>query len=134
MHYLTQICKVTIAVFLTAMVAVLFSTLTGCRGCSAEEEVVRWVPASRDTIPETMVEDSLEMEPVVIENVVTVTKPAKKKQPASDKKNTSLDEAVEDYQRNSANVHLWSDEFDQDSITLTIITSEIEMEITQNLN
>ena len=133
MHYLTQICKVTIAVFLTAMVAILFSTLTGCRGCSSEEEVVRWIPASRDTIPETIVEDSLEMEPV-IEEVITVAKPAKKKQPASDKKNTTIDEAVEDYQRNSTSVHLWSDEFDQDSITLTIITSEIEMEITQNLN
>lgn len=133
MHYLTQICKVTIAVFLTAMVAILFSTLTGCRGCSSEEEVVRWIPASRDTIPETIVEDSLETEPV-IEEVITVAKPAKKKQPTSDKKNTPIDEAVEDCQRNRTDVHQWSDEFDQDSITLTIITSEIEMEITQNLN
>ena len=133
MHYLTQICKVTIAVFLTAMVAVLFSTLTGCRGCSSEEEVVRWVPASRDTIPDTIVEDSLDMEPV-IEEVVTVTKPAKKKQKTASNKTTHSNETVENNQHNDANIHLWSDEFDQDSITLTIVTSEIEMEITQNLN
>jgi len=134
MYYLTQICKVTIAMFLIAMVAVLFSTLTGCRGCSSEEEVVRWVPAPRDTIPETIVEDSLDMEPVVIEEVITVAKPAKKKQPALSNKDTYSDEVVENYQRNNANIHLWCDEFDRDSITLTIITSEIEMEITQNLN
>lgn len=137
MHYLTQICKVTIAVFLTAVVAVLFSTLTGCRGYSAEEKEVRWVPVPQDTIPEVAI-DSLSMDSVAVKEIVVAkktTKPAKKakkstkkKQSASKYKDTHPDEPGD-----SNGQYNKSEEFNLGAVELTIITPDMEMQITRNL-
>jgi hypothetical protein len=142
MHDLTHIYKVTIAVFFTAMVAVLCSTLTGCRGCSSEEEVViPWVPAPQSAIPEAevVVKDSLEaepvvtlnIEPVVTEEIVAVTRPAKKKRPVSAYDDTYSDENQESHK---PIVRSWPEELDVDSIELTIAVDDLEMQITQKFD
>ncbi|MDR3118127.1 MAG: hypothetical protein LBU44_01675 [Mediterranea sp.] len=137
-----------IAVFFTAMVAVLFSTLTGCRGCSSEEkEVAHWVPAPRDITPEVVVEDS---EPVVVEEIVVAAEPAKNAEPAKKKYSVSkykYDESA--YQDEDENICIgncnqqhnrtiiirsWPEELNVDSIRLTIATSDLEIQITQNFN
>lgn len=138
MYYLTQICKVAIVVFFAAVVAVLFSTLTGCRGCSQQDEVVRWIPA-RDTIPELDIKDSLCVdEPVSEEVVVNTVTPKVKRKPSSPKpkqKKTGMDKAsFHAYYDQTTVVHPWSEEFNLDSIKLTIIVPDMEMQITQNLN
>lgn len=133
MHYLTPIYKVTIAVFFTAMVVVLFSTFTGCQGNNSDKEVVRWIPAPRDTVPDTIQEDSLAIEDVSIaKKVVTATKPAKKKQALSKRKNAYPVGTTGSREQDDSATHSWSEEFDLDSITLTIITPEAEIEIGQN--
>lgn len=134
MQYLAQICKVTIAVLLTAMVAMLFSTLTSCRSCTAEEEVVRWVPAPRDTVPEIAEIDSLDVgavEEVVVKEAIRLGK--KKKQTASSQTVSSEKISSEPCLHNT-NIRPWSEALDLDSIELTIIVSDLEMQITQNLN
>ncbi|NDV83505.1 hypothetical protein D0T87_16155 [Bacteroides sp. 51] len=134
MHYLIQICKVAMAVFFTAIVAILFSTLTGCRGCSSEDKEVRWVPAPQDTIPEILVEDSLGVDSIEIVNVVSAIAPVKKKPSRAEQKSIALEETYQSVYHDERNIHLWSEEFDLDSIELTIIISDLEMQITQNLN
>lgn len=139
MQYVIQICKVAIIVFLTAVVAVLFSTLTGCRGCSQQEEAVRWVPATRDTIPEVEIEDSLcVVDPVGEDSVVVnaVITPIAKKKPSLSKPKKTIpnDEDCFSTHYDQATIHSWSEEFELDSIELTIIVSGLEMQITQNLN
>lgn len=129
MHYLTQICKVTIAVFFTVMVTVLFSTLIGCRGCSSEEEVVHWVPASRDTIPEVAVENSLDTEPVAVEEIVVATKTVKDRQPAG------YNDTCPDAHRKSQKQYSCTiEELDPDSIKLIMVTSDMEIQITQEVS
>ncbi|MDR0745474.1 MAG: hypothetical protein LBF17_03150 [Mediterranea sp.] len=113
----------TIAVFLTAMVTVLFSTLIGCRGCNSEEEVVHWIPAPRDTIP-VVVENSSDMEPEAVDEIVVAIKPARNKQPVSEY--NGPDKPQESYRQA---IRPWPEELDPDSIELTIITSDLEMQI-----
>jgi hypothetical protein len=125
---------VTIAVFLTAMVTILFSTLTGCRGCSSEEKEAHWVPAPRDTVPKVksvvskaVVDNFLNMEPVVEE---IVTKPAKNKRPVSkyDNYNNKSQGSYRRQYKHTTNRSGYR-ELDPDSIKLTIIISDLEMQI-----
>jgi hypothetical protein len=130
---LAQTYKVTIAVFLTAMVAVLCSTLTGCRGCSSEDEVVPLAPASQSVTPEVVVEDSLEIEPVATEEIVVATRPVKEKQPVSGYDDTDQDKNQES-SRDRTPVRSLPEELDVDSIELTIAVSDMEIQITQKFD
>lgn len=136
MHQLTHIFRVVIAVLFTAVVTVLFSTLTGCRSCNAEEEVVRWVPAPQDTIP-IIAEDSLDIEPVAEDTViVAAAKPIKRKQQPISKPEPEFlsgEDIDESYASSDIETYLWYDEFDLDSIQLTIIIPDLEVQITQSL-
>jgi hypothetical protein len=119
---------VAIAVFLTAMVIVSFSTLTGCRGCSSEEEeTVHWVPAPRDTntISRVAVKD---VEPMVVEEII-VAKPVKNVSRYNDTYPDKPRRSNKQY-----NHTLWSEELALDSVELTIVTTDMEVQITQKLN
>jgi hypothetical protein len=80
------------------------------------------VPAPRDTVPKIVVKG---LEPVVVKEDVRATPAKMIKRPAVSKKRN----ATQDSYRRS-----WPEELDLDSIELTIIVSEVEMQITQNLD
>lgn len=119
----------------TVMVTVLFSTLAGCRGRNANEEAARWVPVSRDSIsePDVLIEDSLEFASC-IDVAEKVAAPTPKKKAA--KKTTQRKYAEPQLGTEYANtkVRSWADEFDLDSIELTITVADLEIQITQSLN
>lgn len=150
MNRLTQIRKVAIGVFLITMVAVLNSTLSGCRSCtSPEDEITPWIPVARDTIPEEVVADTLELPPLLEdedgeEEPITIVPSANKAKKVT-QPSYSRSGSTKQRENNHPYVHYysdgegeglrtWTDEFDLDSIVLTITTSDLEMEITQNQN
>lgn len=136
MRYFIQTYQLTIAMTCIAMV-VMTVALTGCRGCASEEEKAHWIPAPREATPGVAVQDSTDtILPVEEESsrssaassaVLAAPHSAKNKtaKTASRVQGTnSLCLAADD-------THLWTEVFAPDQVQLTIVFSDIEIQITK---